>query len=95
MTSISIALALALAFQVSVAIGYRATGYRARVREGSPIALAASLARDRDMARDLEGMKLAPATSREELALEGQDTPYEVGQFCQGCTKHRVFSRKN
>ena len=70
-----LALALALACQVSLAI------YKARVRQESPLALATSLARDRDMARDWEGRELALATSREQLALEGRgrgDTPYEV-----------------
>ena len=84
--ALALSLALSLACQTSLAT----------YMERSPLALATSLARDRDMTRDWEGRELVLATTREELALEGQgreDTPNEVGPISKVCTKHRVCSR--
>ena len=84
--ALALSLALSLACQTSLAT----------YMERSPLALATSLARDRDMARGREGRELVLATTREELALEGQgreDTPNEVGPISKVCTKHRVCSR--
>ena len=73
-----------------------------RAREISPLALATSLARDRDMGRDLEGRKLTLARHRDTgRAWEDlEDTPYEVGAFSrsvlerdEGYTVKYIFDR--
>ena len=83
MTSFCLLLVLAMCLACQVA---RCQVSRVRDREMSPLALATSLTRDRDTARDLGGRELSLATSmarHRDIGWEDrEDTPYEVGVFC-------------